>query len=82
MSALVILLVLSILGLLAYLLWRSVEVPPYEANEPPPDPEKVMQAAVELHAIRRRLDVADVRHRQRQEALRLKRELAKRLDDE
>lgn len=82
MSTLVIVLVLAILGCLAYLMWRSVEVPPYEVTEELPPDEKVMQAAVELHRIRRRLETADFKTRQRRDAARLKREIAEALEDE
>jgi hypothetical protein len=82
-SAPVIILVLVVLFFLPYLLSRFTEVPPYEAREePPPDPEKVVQAAVELHRIRRRLETADLKTRQRRDAARLKREIAEALEDE
>lgn len=79
MTAVLIGLVLVIGGLVGYLLWLSSEEP---SESPPVDPEKAAQAAVELHRIRRCLDVADLKHRQRREARRLKREIAETFDDE
>jgi hypothetical protein len=79
MTAVLIVLVLLIGALLGYLIWRSSEELP---DESPVDPEKAMQAAVELHRIRRRLDVADLRHREWRDARRLKREIGEALEDE
>jgi hypothetical protein len=42
--------------------------------------EEVMQTEVELHAIRRRFDVAWTKHELRRDTARLKRELADELD--
>jgi hypothetical protein len=47
---------------------------------PPPNPEHVMKAAVELHRIRRRLDASDLKHRQRRDAAELKREIGEALE--
>jgi membrane protein involved in colicin uptake len=79
-SGAVILSVLIAVGLFAYLLWQSAD--DNSSDQAPPDPEKVVQAAVELHRIRRRLDLADLRHRQRRDAAQLKREIADALDDD
>lgn len=76
MIVLLILILLVLAGLVGYLVHQSS--PP---SPPPLDPEKVMQAAVDLHRIRRRLDVADLKHQQRRDALRLKRELAESAED-
>jgi hypothetical protein len=78
MIALVVFLTLTICALLVYLLWLSHDQEP----APPVDPEQAYQTAAELHAIRRRLDVAELRHRQRQEARRVRREIAEALDDD
>jgi hypothetical protein len=55
-----------------------------ERNGPnePPDPEAAMRAAVELHAIHRRIDVALTKSEQKREASRLRREIAEALDDD
>lgn len=43
-------------------------------------PEAAMQAAVELHRIRRRLDVAHIKTEQRRDSSRLRREIGEVLD--
>ncbi len=52
-----------------------------EAPRPPVDPEEAVKAAIELHQIRRRLDVAWTKTEQRQDAARLRREIGGALDD-
>jgi hypothetical protein len=50
--------------------------------EPPLDPESVMQSAVELYRIRRRLDVAYTKAEQRRDAEQLRRRIGQILDDD
>jgi hypothetical protein len=76
MTVLAVLLLIVICGLLAYLVWRDSD-----DQSPPLDPEKAMQAALELHRIRRRLEAAECKQRQRSDAARFKRELADALDE-
>lgn len=71
------LLALLVCGFLAYLLWRSSERP----APPPVDPEAAMRVAVKLHAIRRRLDADWTKTEQRRDASRLRRQIAKALDE-
>jgi hypothetical protein len=71
MAVLLILLLLVIAGCLGYLLRRSSE--PIDTR--PLDPETELQTALRLHDIRRKLDVADLKHQQRRDANRLRREL-------
>lgn len=78
MTALLIVLVVTVICLIGYLAWRSSQPPPMQKA---PDPEKVMQATIERHRIRRRLDVAHVKRRQRRDAAKLKREIAEALKD-
>lgn len=70
MGVLVILFLLVIAGLLGYLVYQSSE-----EQQPPFDPQAELKAAARLHQIQRKLDVADLKHQQRQDALRLQREL-------
>lgn len=49
---------------------------------PPPDPEHLQRAAVELHRIRRQREGAELRHQQRRDAVRLRREIAEALEDD
>jgi hypothetical protein len=53
-----------------------------ERRPPEPiDPEQAVRAAVELHAIRRRLDTAWTKSEQRRDSARLRREIAEALDE-
>lgn len=70
MAVLLILLLLVIAGLLGYLVHASSEEPASPLN-----PETELKTALRLHEIRRKLDVADLKHQQRQDANRLRREL-------
>lgn len=63
-------------GLVGLSIWKHNEAP-----RAPVDPETLTQAAIELHRIRRRIDAADLKHRQRRDAVRLKREIAEALED-
>jgi hypothetical protein len=47
----------------------------------PLDPEEIVRAAVELHAIRRRLDVAWTKSELRQDSARLRRGITEALDE-
>jgi hypothetical protein len=47
---------------------------------PPPSKEAMQKAAIDLHRISRNLDVATLKHEQRREASRVKRELAETFD--
>jgi uncharacterized protein YehS (DUF1456 family) len=51
-------------------------------KEQPVDPEAAVRAAIELHAIGRRLDIAQARHEQRLAALQLRREIAEALEED
>lgn len=64
---------IAILVLVAYLLWPR-------SPEPPLDPESAMKAAVELHRIRRDLDVAYAKTEQRRDAGLLEHRIIKILD--
>jgi hypothetical protein len=72
----VLLLLATVLMLL--IRWKAGRDVPAE----PVDPEQAMKAAIELHAIRRRLDVAWTKTEQRQNASRLRREMTEALGDE
>jgi hypothetical protein len=71
MTAIAITLILLIGGLVGYMIWRTSE--PDRPTEI--DPEQAMKAAVELHRIRRNLDVAWMRSEQRRETAALRREI-------
>lgn len=70
-------LLLIVAFLLGYLVWMHSDDTP-----PPIDPEQAMKAAVELHAIRRRLDVARTRTEQRRDVTRVRREIAEAMTDD
>lgn len=78
MIVLLVVLLLGICGLLGYLVRQSSEAAP----APPPNPEAVQKAALELHRIRSRLNVAWTKTEQRSDSARLRREIAKVLKDE
>lgn len=69
------------LFVLAVLVWLIVLM---YGNQPAPpvDPEQAVKAAVELHRIRRNLDVAWTKSEQRREGARLRREIAEALRPE
>ena len=71
-------LLLLMTGLALLLRWKAGQ----EAVAPPVDPEEAVKAAIELHAIRRRLDVALTESEMRQAGDRLRRNIRERLDDE
>lgn len=77
MSVLLILLLLVVAVAVGYLVYQSSEDP-----QPPPDPETELKTSLRLHTIRRKLDVADLKHQQRQDAIRLRRELRQTLEEE
>jgi hypothetical protein len=70
---------LVVAGGVAYWL-RQLDMPRQET--PPPDPEREMQAAVELHRIRRNLDVAWAKSEQRRAGAVLRRDIKEALEDE
>jgi hypothetical protein len=72
MTLIAALLVLIVVGLGAYMI-RQGSTPPHS---PDVDPEQAVKAAVELHRIRRNLDVAWTRSEQRREGAALRREIA------
>lgn len=79
MTAIVVLLILLVVGSLAYLIWRTTEpTTPAEAV----DPEQAMKAAVELHRIRRGLDASWTKQQQRNDGAALRREIAEALKPE
>jgi hypothetical protein len=67
-----VLLILLVAGLGAYMI-RQGSSPP---RSPDVDPEQAVKAAVELHRIRRNLDVAWAKSEQRCEGAALRREIA------
>jgi hypothetical protein len=67
-------------GLLGYLVWKYNE--PETSLPPEVDPEQAVKAAIELHRIRRNLDVAWTKTEQRREGAALRREIAKTLKGE
>lgn len=73
--------VLLLMMLLAVgLILRRPHRPP--SHQPPPDPDHLQRAAVELHRIRRQREGAEVRHQQRRGAAQVKREIAEVLESE
>ncbi|MGA7966750.1 MAG: hypothetical protein WCB49_12865 [Gammaproteobacteria bacterium] len=70
-------LILVVVFLVGYLVWRSSE-PPAPADI---DAEQAMKAAVELHRVRRRFDVARTRTEQRSASTRVRREINDALKD-
>jgi hypothetical protein len=76
MTVLVVVLLLVVCALIGYLIRQSTESP--AAGDV--DPEQAMKAAVELHRIRRNLDVAWTKSEQRREGAALRREIAEALD--
>ena len=70
---------LVVAGIVAYWL-RQLDTPRRET--PPPDPEQEMEAAVELHRIRRNLDVSWTKSEQRRAGAALRREIKKALEDD
>lgn len=48
----------------------------------PPDPKHLAKAAADMHRIRRRLQASGLKHDQRRDAAKLKRELAEAFDEE
>lgn len=69
---------LLIAALLAAFVWHQLKEPP----QPPLDPEEVTRAEIELHRIGRRLDVARLKHEQRSDAARARREISDALNSE
>jgi hypothetical protein len=78
MILLLIVLLLIVAFLVGYLARQSSE-PPMPSDI---DPEQEMRAAMELHRIRRNLDVAWTRSEQRREGAALRREIRRALEDD
>lgn len=78
MILLLIVLLLVVAFLVGYLARQSSE-PPMPSDI---DPEREMEAAVELHRIHRRLDVAWARSERRREGAALRREIRKALEND
>lgn len=78
MTAVMVVVVLLVVGAIAYLIWKTSEPSTPESV----DPEQAMKAAVELHRIRRNLDVAWIKSEQRRESTALRRDIAEALEDE
>ena len=78
MTGFAILLVVFLAAVVGYLVAKSSQpdLPP-----PPTDPEAEMRAAVELHRIRRDLETRWTKTEQRQEAERVRRQIANALDE-
>lgn len=70
MEILAIVFVVAIAGMVGYLVAKSSE-----SAGPPVDPEAELKAAVELHRIRRNLDLSWTKTQQRQDAERLRRQI-------
>lgn len=77
MVVLLILVLLVVAGVLGYLVYASSEEP-----QPPLDTETELETALRLYEIRRKLDVADLKHQQRRDANRLSHELRESLRKE
>jgi hypothetical protein len=77
MTVLVVVLLIFAAALIGYLLRQASEQPPAL----PPDPEAVQKAALELHRIRTRFDVAWTKTEQRSDSARLRREIAEAMKD-
>jgi hypothetical protein len=71
-------LLLIFCGLVAYGLWLHSEPP----ASPGVDPETALRAATDLHRIRRRLDVAGLRHEQRVSSNRARQAIAEALESD
>ncbi|HSS34293.1 MAG TPA: hypothetical protein VLL27_13535 [Solirubrobacterales bacterium] len=69
-------LLLLAVAFVVFLAWRNGQSPPQQR-----DPEAELKAALELHAIRRRLEAAELKHQQRQDAARLRRDIQESLDE-
>lgn len=78
MTLILIVLLVTVAVLVGYLIRQSSEPPPRRDV----DPEQAMKAAVELHRIRRRLDVARTNSEQRSAGTRVRREINDALKDE
>lgn len=78
MVGVVVFFVLVVGFFIGYLVWKTSEPP----ESPEVDPEQAMKAAIELHRIRRNLDVAWTKTEQRREGAALRREIAKTLKGE
>jgi len=76
MMLIVIVLLLAVAFLVGYLVRQSSET----STPTDIDPEQAVKAAVELHRIRRNLDVAWTKSEQRREGAALRREIAEALD--
>ncbi|MBS1862353.1 MAG: hypothetical protein JSS68_11660 [Actinobacteria bacterium] len=72
----IVLVVLAVV-VIGLMVWLSSEPP-----MPPPDPEHLRRAAVELHRIRRQRQASELRHQSHRDAVRVKRDIAEALDDE
>jgi Tfp pilus assembly protein PilO len=78
MAILLMLLLLVVVAVLGYLVYQSSEEP----QPPIPlDPEVELKTALRLHEIGRNFDVADLKHQQRQDAIRLRHEIRETLKD-
>lgn len=75
MTLILIALLLTVAGLVGYLIRQVSESSPPENV----DPEQAMKAAVELHRIRRSLDVARTKSEQRSASARVRREISEAL---
>jgi hypothetical protein len=71
-----------ILGVLVTCLAILVVLKDRQGGEKPVDPAAATRAAIDLHTIRRRIDVELTKREQRQNATRARREIAEALDDE
>ncbi len=67
---LILVFVVVVVGL-GYLVYRNSEA----IDSVSPDSETELKTALRLHEIRRKLDVADLKHQQRRDGIRLRREL-------
>jgi hypothetical protein len=79
MTLMVILILLAVTFVVGYMVRQASELPkqPHDI-----DPEQAMKAAIELHRIRRNLDVAWTKTEQKREGAAMRREIADALKDD
>ena len=79
MTAAIVISVLVLACLIGYMIWLNTEVPPVE--RPPTDAE-LLQARLDIHRVRRGIDVSLAGQEARREAELTKRAIADALDDQ
>jgi len=76
MTLLLVAILLAVAFVVGYMVRQASELPERSDDI---DPEQAMKAAIELHRIRRNLDVARIRSEQRRGGARLRRDIAETL---